>query len=77
VARSGPFGATSWFPASAIEKANPIGAGDAFAAALGLKLEVGSTLDDAVSFAIVTAAAHVECLDGEFHLSRASVVGER
>ena len=59
VATGGPFGSTDWFPSPTVEAANPIGAGDAFAAALALQLEAGTLLDEAVRFAVTTAAAHV------------------
>jgi 1-phosphofructokinase family hexose kinase len=59
VATGGPRGATRWIPAPRVELRNPIGAGDAFAAAIALKLEGGASIEDAAEFAVATAAAHV------------------
>lgn len=50
-----------WVPAPPVTARNPVGAGDAFAAGLGLQLERRAKLEDAVAFAVAVAAAHVEC----------------
>ncbi|HEY8465831.1 MAG TPA: PfkB family carbohydrate kinase [Solirubrobacterales bacterium] len=59
-AEQGPNGLRGWVEAPRVNAVNPIGAGDAFAAALGLRLEAGDPLDEAVRFACAAAAAHVE-----------------
>jgi len=70
-AEQGPGGRSGWVVAPDVVGRNPIGAGDAFAAGLGLRLEAGAPLDDAVAFAVAVAAAHVESLNGDFSLGRA------
>lgn len=49
-----------WVPAVPVRVANPIGAGDAFAAGLVLALEEGRPEVDAVVLAVATATASVE-----------------
>jgi sugar/nucleoside kinase (ribokinase family) len=53
-----------------VEARSPIGAGDAFASGLGLRLEAGAPLDRAVAFAVAVAAAHVESPNGELDRDR-------
>jgi 1-phosphofructokinase family hexose kinase len=48
-----------WVTAPAVEEANPIGAGDAFAAGLAVGLERGDGLTDAAVLGVATAAASV------------------
>jgi 1-phosphofructokinase family hexose kinase len=48
-----------WVSAPAVEEANPIGAGDAFAAGLAVGLERGAGLADAAVLGVATAAASV------------------
>lgn len=59
-AEQGPTGLRGWVEAPRVKAVNPIGAGDAFTATLGLRIEAGAPLDEAVRFACATAAAHVE-----------------
>lgn len=59
-AEQGRSGRRGWVPAPEVAARNPIGAGDAFAAGLGLRLESGAPLDEAVAFGVAVAAAHVE-----------------
>lgn len=63
-AEQGPSGPSGWVPAPAVAACNPIGAGDAFAGGLALKLEAGAALGEAVEFAAKVAAAHVGAADG-------------
>lgn len=48
-----------WVTAPAVEEANPIGAGDAFAAGLAVALERGAGLAEAAVLGVATAAASV------------------
>ncbi len=48
-----------WVPAPSVDQVNPIGAGDAFAAGLGVALERGDDLRTAVTQAVATGAASV------------------
>jgi 1-phosphofructokinase family hexose kinase len=48
-----------WVTAPAVEEANPIGAGDAFAAGLAVALERGDELAEAAALGVATAAASV------------------
>jgi fructose-1-phosphate kinase PfkB-like protein len=59
-AEQGPHAPRGWVSAPDVAARNPIGAGDAFAAGLGLRLESGARLDDAVMFGAAVASAHVE-----------------
>jgi 1-phosphofructokinase family hexose kinase len=72
-AEQGPKGRHGWVTAPSVEARSPIGAGDAFASGLGLRLEAGAPLDQAVAFAVAAAAAHVESATGELSRDR---VGE-
>jgi 1-phosphofructokinase family hexose kinase len=63
---AGRFGAAGagdtarfWVSAPAVEEANPIGAGDAFAAGLAVALERGGDLAEAAVLGVATAAASV------------------
>ena len=69
-AEQGPHGRRGWIAAPRVDAINPIGAGDAFAAGLGLRLEGGDSLDNAVSFAVAVAAAHVSSPPGELSADR-------
>ena len=73
-AELGPFGKRGWAPAPVVDTRNPIGAGDAFAAGLGLWLEGGAALDEAAAFAVAVAAAHVESPGGELSRARVEVL---
>jgi 1-phosphofructokinase family hexose kinase len=59
-AEQGPRGRRGWVAAPEVETQSPIGAGDAFAAGLGFRLEHGAARDQAVAYAVAVAAAHVE-----------------
>jgi fructose-1-phosphate kinase PfkB-like protein len=54
-----------WVPAPGVSANTLVGAGDAFAAGLALRLERSGSLEAAVAFAVVVAAAHVESEAGE------------
>ena len=56
-AASGPVG---WFDAPEVSVRNPIGAGDAFTAALAARLAAGATLDTAARYAVAAGSASVE-----------------
>jgi 1-phosphofructokinase len=51
---------SGWIAAPSVVATNVIGAGDAFACALGLRLQGSASLEEAVSFATAVAAAQVE-----------------
>lgn len=59
-AEPGPRGRRGWVPAPRVPARYPVGAGDAFAAGLAARLEVGAPLDSAVAFAVAVAAEYVE-----------------
>lgn len=69
-AEQGHRGGSGWVPAPPVEPRSPIGAGDAFAAALSLRLEAGADLEQAVGYAVAVAAAHVESGDGTIRAER-------
>jgi 1-phosphofructokinase family hexose kinase len=62
-AQRGRRGGCRWADAPAVIVASPVGAGDAFSAGLGLGLQRGDSLAEAVGFAVAVAAAHVEGAD--------------
>jgi 1-phosphofructokinase len=64
-AEQGPRSPRGWIPAPRVTAGSPIGAGDAFACGLGLRLQAGAALDDAVAYAVAVAAAHVESRAGD------------
>jgi 1-phosphofructokinase family hexose kinase len=65
-------GAVTWLAAPAVTVRNPVGAGDALVAGLGVALERGATLLDAVRAGMATAAASVEDVrPGRFDPARA------
>jgi 1-phosphofructokinase family hexose kinase len=53
-------GATAWHDTPRVEVVNPVGAGDSFVGGLAAALARGAALEEAVGFAIATAAASVE-----------------
>jgi fructose-1-phosphate kinase PfkB-like protein len=53
-------GPAVWLPAPRVTVRNPVGAGDALVAGLGVALERGEAVPDAVRHGIATAAASVE-----------------
>jgi 1-phosphofructokinase family hexose kinase len=63
-AQQGPRGPRGWVHAPLVEARTPIGAGDAFACALALRLEASVPLDEATRFAVAVAAAHVASSNG-------------
>ena len=75
-AEQGPRGLRGWVDAPRVEAASPIGAGDAFAASLGLRVEAGAPLDEAVRFATAAAAAHVESPNRHLTPERASELSD-
>jgi 1-phosphofructokinase family hexose kinase len=57
--QGGRNGGSGWAAAQAVEAANPVGAGDAFAAGFTHHLEERSTLADAVASGVATAGAYL------------------
>ena len=53
-------GSPRWIPAPSVTVANPLGAGDAFAAGLAAAFAAGSEVEDAARFAVAVASASVE-----------------
>jgi sugar/nucleoside kinase (ribokinase family) len=58
-AQQGPGVPGGWVPARPVEVRNPVGAGDAFAAAMALCLGQGTSLEAAVVFGVEVAGDHV------------------
>lgn len=76
-AERGPRGRCGWVAAPAVRLRNPVGAGDAFAAALALGIEAGGKLDGAVGRSVLIASAHVSSESGDFDPDRLEpVAGE-
>jgi 1-phosphofructokinase len=61
---SGPRGRTGWIDAPQVRAANPIGAGDAFAAGLCRRLEEGADIKTAAQFGVAVAAARISSPNG-------------
>lgn len=59
-----------WVPAPQVRAHTLVGAGDAFAVGLALRLERSASLEGAVTFAAAVAAAHAEPAAGEFSRGR-------
>lgn len=73
VAAAAGAGAATWFPAPRVEVRNPIGAGDAFVAALAAGLERGEPLVACARAAVAAGAASVERpLAGDLDPARAA-----
>lgn len=53
-------GPSGWFDAPEVSVRNPIGAGDAFTAALAARLAEGATLESAARYAVAAGSASVE-----------------
>jgi fructose-1-phosphate kinase PfkB-like protein len=65
----------TWLAAPAVTVRNPVGAGDALVAGLGVALERGAPLLDAVRAGMATAAASVEDVrPGRFDPARADAL---
>lgn len=65
-------GPSGWFDAPEVSVRNPIGAGDAFTAALAARLAEGATLESAARYAVAAGSASVESpLAGSFDPARA------
>jgi 1-phosphofructokinase family hexose kinase len=75
-AERGARGARGWVVAPDVAANSPIGAGDAFAAGLALRVEGGAPLAEAVAYAVAVAAAHVEGEDGQLRPERVQAMRE-
>jgi 1-phosphofructokinase family hexose kinase len=75
---AGTAGEAGWLAAPTVSVRNPIGAGDAFTAALASRLAAGAELAAAVAHAVGAGSASVESpLAGELDVARADALAAR